>query len=314
MNGFLDGSLLESLFYNPLGLSIDYQSNLYIADCYNNAIRYLSQTNTSTLAGTGTATYSNGAGSISSFWRPNDVLSNSNGTFIVVADTYNNRLRQISCSIGYNLTYGGCNATAGFIFSSIPTSKPTAPTYAPTRNPTNEPSARPTTLPTFNPSARPSLNPTIKPTPRPTVRPTVRPTYQPTYGHPTQAPMKINYISNIVVTTFITTPQTNGQSTTNLEFYGLCIDPLNEFIYLTNHRLNGNIYKIFINQTISINFYNNSMIEMIGTMGESIQSPTYCVVDSITRNLYISANTKVLMIDYMNQSNVSLLAGSTGNF
>jgi hypothetical protein len=52
-SGYVDGSLTESRFHNPLGLAVDSSSTIYIGDSINCVIRRIVGNNVDTLVGTG---------------------------------------------------------------------------------------------------------------------------------------------------------------------------------------------------------------------------------------------------------------------
>ena len=73
-----------------------------MADYYNNVIRQINfNTNTVvTIAGSGSASYGDGAGNIASLSGPTSVYVNDAGSIMYVADADNKRIRQISCTSG----------------------------------------------------------------------------------------------------------------------------------------------------------------------------------------------------------------------
>ena len=194
-SGFLDGALLKSEFSAPSGISIDNHGNLYVADTYNQAVRFVTKTNTTTFAGSGYYGLLNGIGSDSEFYYPYSVTNNQNGSLLFVMDTSNNVIRQISCLTGYVFSYGTCYAPD---LNVVPTFQPTF-TYQPTF------------------TREPTLNPTRKPTSLPTAK-----------------SQRVYYVSNIVTTTFAGTgnlADVDGTGNQASFYYpsGLCIDPSNEY-------------------------------------------------------------------------------------
>ena len=112
-----DGSLTDARFSQPWGLGIDNHNNVYVADHNNHTIRYISNfhQNVSTLAGNVTIGYKNSFGKKSLFFSPSDVVSTKFGNVLYIADSNNRVIRQISCTVGYSLSYGQC-----LLFVSVP--------------------------------------------------------------------------------------------------------------------------------------------------------------------------------------------------
>ncbi len=95
-HGFADGSGAEARFDTPSGLAIDAQGTIYVADTGNNAIRRISlEGRVSTVAGNGIGGADDGARSEARFNGPIDVALDAAGR-IIVADTYNDRIRAIA--------------------------------------------------------------------------------------------------------------------------------------------------------------------------------------------------------------------------
>ncbi|MGA1197444.1 MAG: Ig-like domain-containing protein, partial [Candidatus Latescibacterota bacterium] len=94
----------------PLGVFIDTNNNLFIADTENNRIRKVdAQTNViTTIAGTGIDGYSGDGGPATqaTFWHPQDVFVTNTGD-IFVADTKNNCIRKIDAQTGIITTVAG---------------------------------------------------------------------------------------------------------------------------------------------------------------------------------------------------------------
>ena len=95
--GFNDGAALSARFFNPHGIAIDEEGNLYIADRYNHTIRKLSIDGTvSTLAGkAGFSGTTDGVGEEARFNEPWGICAAPDGT-LFIADTKNNKIRQVS--------------------------------------------------------------------------------------------------------------------------------------------------------------------------------------------------------------------------
>ena len=94
--GFADGAGASASFNTPSSLAADREGNLYVADTANNRIRKIDRVgNVSTLAGDGTAGWRDGAAREAQFNGPVGVAADERGN-VFVADTYNDRVRQIT--------------------------------------------------------------------------------------------------------------------------------------------------------------------------------------------------------------------------
>ncbi len=96
--GFNDGAALSARFFNPHGIAVDGQGNVYIADRYNHTIRKydpLTQT-VITLAGQhGENGSLDGQGTNARFNEPWGLCVTPDGT-VYVADTKNNKIRKVT--------------------------------------------------------------------------------------------------------------------------------------------------------------------------------------------------------------------------
>ncbi len=93
-----DGIGSQASFKNPSGLAVTVSGFVLVADTFNNRIRFVSPLgNVTTFAGSGNAAWADGIGSQASFNFLNGVAIMASGT-LVVADTYNNRIRFVSPS------------------------------------------------------------------------------------------------------------------------------------------------------------------------------------------------------------------------
>ncbi|MEY3014758.1 MAG: hypothetical protein RIT45_3493 [Pseudomonadota bacterium] len=91
--GYQDGG--DARFNYPADVAVAPDGSVVIADRNNHRIRRLEPSgNTSTVAGSGNATFADGVGTSASFYYPEGVDVGPDGT-IYVADTYNNRIRRI---------------------------------------------------------------------------------------------------------------------------------------------------------------------------------------------------------------------------
>jgi len=110
--GFNDAVGTAAQFRFPFGVAVDSSGTVYVADWINHRIRKILPNGTvSTLAGSGTAGFADGVGTVAQFDRPAGVAVDSFGT-VYVADQGNNRIRKI-LSNGTVSTLAG-SGTAGF--------------------------------------------------------------------------------------------------------------------------------------------------------------------------------------------------------
>jgi sugar lactone lactonase YvrE len=94
-SGFIDGDGTAAAFSTPSGLTLGGDGTLYLADTGNHAVRRISATGqVSTLAGDGVPGYADGPARQARFNAPIGVAVAPDGR-IVVADTYNDRIRVI---------------------------------------------------------------------------------------------------------------------------------------------------------------------------------------------------------------------------
>ena len=100
--GYLEGTGNNSMFSSDLEAIVVGPDNsfLYVADVSNQLIRRinLSTNTTSLVAGNGTAGYLEGTGNNSMFNGPDGLSIDSNGTFLYLSDSSNNRIRRITLS------------------------------------------------------------------------------------------------------------------------------------------------------------------------------------------------------------------------
>jgi PKD repeat protein len=106
------GQATSAQLKGPLGVTVDAQGNLYIADYLNYRVRKVSGGVISTIAGIGTAGFSGDGGQATSAQlnAPADVAVDAAGN-LYIADWSNNRIRAVS---GGTITTVAGNATAGF--------------------------------------------------------------------------------------------------------------------------------------------------------------------------------------------------------
>lgn len=112
-----DGSAATSAqLNNPSAIAIDGSGNVFIADQYNQRIRKITAStgNISTIAGTGTYSYSGdgGAATSATFQNPTGIEIDASGN-IYIADLFNHVIRKITASTGVITTVAG-SGTAGY--------------------------------------------------------------------------------------------------------------------------------------------------------------------------------------------------------
>ncbi|MBX3103137.1 MAG: T9SS type A sorting domain-containing protein [Bacteroidetes bacterium] len=108
--GYVDGPLNTARFNFPHGLGIDAAGDLYVADTYNHRIRRISLSTdgeVTTMAGNGEEAFRDSLNPLQASFRfPNQVLIDVHGN-LIVADTYNNRIRLVSPTTGVTTLAGG---------------------------------------------------------------------------------------------------------------------------------------------------------------------------------------------------------------
>ncbi len=90
-----DGSLAEGRLYSPVAICFDKNGDLIVADKNYNAIRKITKTGMTTIAGGNGNGYEDGEATTAQFNRPVSVVVNSKGD-IFVCDEGNHRIRKIS--------------------------------------------------------------------------------------------------------------------------------------------------------------------------------------------------------------------------
>ena len=109
---FADGNGGAARFFGPSGVALDSTANVYVSDTINQRIRFVSPAGqVVTLAGTGSADFVNGAGTVAAFKYPSGVAV-ANGTALV-ADASNQRIRKVT-SGGQVSTFAGSGLSTPF--------------------------------------------------------------------------------------------------------------------------------------------------------------------------------------------------------
>ena len=103
-----DGTATSNGLYLPAGVAVDANDNLFIADSYNQRVRWVSPNGImTTIAGNGTAGYLGDGGSalLGEMYYPTGIVLDSSGN-LLVADQYNFRVRGISAFTALNTSVG----------------------------------------------------------------------------------------------------------------------------------------------------------------------------------------------------------------
>lgn len=96
LGGYNNDVLANAAFDQPLGMAIDTQGNVFVADSNNHAIRRIAKDGkVTTLAGNGVLGLTDGTGTEAAFYQPSDVAVDGKGN-VYVADTLNNVIRMIT--------------------------------------------------------------------------------------------------------------------------------------------------------------------------------------------------------------------------
>ncbi|HVG22302.1 MAG TPA: NHL repeat-containing protein [Blastocatellia bacterium] len=105
--GFKDGPASEAQFDGPIGVAVDKNGNIFVADSYNDRVRKISTDGSvSTVAGAGSPGFSDGAAAQALFDTPSGVAVDEKGN-VFVADTGNRAVRKITAQGEVTSVAGG---------------------------------------------------------------------------------------------------------------------------------------------------------------------------------------------------------------
>ena len=114
-NPLTDGIGAAATFNHPQGIALDKSLNAYVADTNHSVIRVVSASGVvTTLAGTGTASFADGAAAMAGFSGPGGIAVDA-ARNVYVADSGNNRIRKIT-SVGLGqlaVTWSAPSTTGG---------------------------------------------------------------------------------------------------------------------------------------------------------------------------------------------------------
>jgi len=106
VSGSTDGLGALAQFSLPIGLTVDKNGNVFVADSYNNRIRKITKDgNVVTIAGNGNSGSNNGTGLNATFNFPTGIVIDTMGN-LFVADSYNYKIRKIDTA-GVVSTFAG---------------------------------------------------------------------------------------------------------------------------------------------------------------------------------------------------------------
>lgn len=113
--GYADGPAKQARFNGPIGVAVDAQGNVFVADTYNDRIRKISTDGqVTTVAGAGTPGFNDGDRNTSLFDTPCGIVVDAQGS-LIVADTGNDRIRKITPDgnvYSFNVTVNGQNISS----------------------------------------------------------------------------------------------------------------------------------------------------------------------------------------------------------
>jgi sugar lactone lactonase YvrE len=104
--GYADGAGTDALFNAPVGLAVDANNNVYVAEFGGHRIRKITQAGVvSTIAGNGTPGFVQGSGTTAQFNKPAGVAIDKDGA-LFIADVGNNCIRKVSIANEVSLFAG----------------------------------------------------------------------------------------------------------------------------------------------------------------------------------------------------------------
>lgn len=123
--GYKDGAAADAMFDAPIGVAIDEQGNVFVADTYNDRIRKISKDGqVTTVAGSGVAGYKDGQTSEAAFDTPCGIAVDKQGN-LFVADTGNRAIRRITLQGDVTTIAGGMTNSDALADSEVHYSRPT---------------------------------------------------------------------------------------------------------------------------------------------------------------------------------------------
>jgi uncharacterized protein (TIGR03437 family) len=115
MPGNTDGSAAAARFNAPLGMAIDQNNNLYVADELNHCIRKVTPAgDVSTFCGNGIAGHQDGNANTARFNFPSDITYDAINGYFYVADKGNHCIRKVNLS-GTVFTVAGIPGSPGYV-------------------------------------------------------------------------------------------------------------------------------------------------------------------------------------------------------
>ncbi|MBW6474534.1 MAG: hypothetical protein K0B14_15515, partial [Anaerolineaceae bacterium] len=96
----------EGQFNGPVGIAVDGNRNIYVADRWNNRVQKF------TLSGSFLGSWGSEGDSVGQFQWPEGIVVDSNG-FVYVADTFNHRVQKFTSSGGFLAVWGDEGSTEG---------------------------------------------------------------------------------------------------------------------------------------------------------------------------------------------------------